>query len=183
MPLPTPVERDHLHTRRIRCEGFKRADGLWDLEGRLTDTKSYDFDSRMRGRLRASEKVHLMRMRLTLDDDFVVREVHVSIDEHPYPACPGITPDYQQLVGLRVGPQWSREVREMFAGVKGCLHLTELADSLAHMAFQTMGPLMPGVFTSTENKPPHLDGCHALSSSGPVVQEFYPTWYRDEESR
>ena len=132
MPLPSPDARDHLHTRRIRCEGFKRADGLWDLEGRLTDTKSYDFDSRMRGRLRASEKVHLMRMRLPLDDDFVVREVHVSIDEHPYPACPMIGPDYQQLVGLRVEPQWSSKIAELFGDVKGCLHITELAHSLAH---------------------------------------------------
>ena len=183
MPLPSPVERDHLHTRRIRCDRFKRADGLWEIEGRLTDTKSYDFDSRVRGRLRASEKVHLMRMRLTLDDDFVVREVHVSLDEYPYPACLGIAPDYQQLVGLRVGPAWSSEVREMFGGVKGCLRIIELADNLADTAFQTMGPLMPELLNSTENKPPHLDTCHALSTSGPVVQEFYPTWYHDEESR
>jgi hypothetical protein len=180
MPLPSPVERDHLHTRRIRCEGFKRADGLWDLEGRLTDTKSYDFDSRTRGRLRASEKVHLMRMRLTLDDDFVVREVHVSIDEFPFPACPGISHDYKQLVGLTVGPQWGKKVSELFGGVKGCLHITELAGALAHTAFQTMGPLMPEMLNSEETKPPHLDSCHALNTEGPAVREFYPTWYRGE---
>lgn len=71
----------------------------------------------------------------------------------------------------------------MFGGVKGCLRIIELADNLADTAFQTMGPLMPELLNSTENKPPHLDTCHALSTSGPVVQEFYPTWYHDEESR
>jgi hypothetical protein len=180
MPLPKPVERDHLHTRRIRCEGFKRADGLWEFEGRLTDTKSYDFDSRMRGRLRASEKVHLMRMRIALDDEFIVREVHVSIDEHPYRACPNIAADYQQLEGLTVGPGWSKKVHELFSGIKGCLHVTQLADSLADTAFQTMWSLMPELLNSTEKKPPHLDGCHALDSEGSAVREFYPTWYRGE---
>ena len=31
MSLPvTEVERELLHTRRVRYEGYKRADGLWD---------------------------------------------------------------------------------------------------------------------------------------------------------
>ena len=34
MPLPvTDVERELRHTRRVRYEGYRRADGLWDIEG------------------------------------------------------------------------------------------------------------------------------------------------------
>ena len=36
MPLSPPVGRQHLHTRRITCQGFYRDDGLWDIEGRIT---------------------------------------------------------------------------------------------------------------------------------------------------
>src|SRR6185295_8172822 len=44
MPLPvTEVERELLHTRRIRYEGYKRADGLWDIEAHLTDIKNHDY--------------------------------------------------------------------------------------------------------------------------------------------
>ena len=37
MPLSPPVGRQHLHTRRVTCQGFFREDGLWDIEGRITD--------------------------------------------------------------------------------------------------------------------------------------------------
>jgi len=37
MPLSPPVGRQHLHTRRVVCQGFFRDDGLWDIEGRITD--------------------------------------------------------------------------------------------------------------------------------------------------
>src|SRR6266581_2422335 len=37
MPLPvSDVERELTHTRRLRFEGYKRADGLWDIERHLT---------------------------------------------------------------------------------------------------------------------------------------------------
>ena len=42
MPLTPPADRKPMHTRRIRCEGFSRADGLWDIEAHLIDTKPYD---------------------------------------------------------------------------------------------------------------------------------------------
>ncbi len=44
MPLPVPeVERELTHTRRVRYEGYKRADGLWDIEAHLTDSKNHDY--------------------------------------------------------------------------------------------------------------------------------------------
>ena len=41
MPLSPPAARDPLHTRRIEINGYRRADGLFDIEGRLTDTKPF----------------------------------------------------------------------------------------------------------------------------------------------
>ena len=37
MPLPEPVERDPIQTRNVEVSSFRRRDGLWDVEGRLTD--------------------------------------------------------------------------------------------------------------------------------------------------
>ena len=39
MPLTSPSPRKSLHDREISCTGFHRSDGLWDIEGRLTDKK------------------------------------------------------------------------------------------------------------------------------------------------
>src|SRR3989449_544182 len=44
MPLPVQdVERELTHTRRVRFEGYKRADGLWDIEAHLSDIKNHDY--------------------------------------------------------------------------------------------------------------------------------------------
>jgi hypothetical protein len=41
MPLPPAALRAPMHAREVvRC-GYRRTDGLWDIEARLTDRKGY----------------------------------------------------------------------------------------------------------------------------------------------
>ncbi len=45
MPLPAAsANRTPLHTRVVECRGFARDDGLFDIEGSITDVKTYDID-------------------------------------------------------------------------------------------------------------------------------------------
>ena len=37
MPLTPPVPRERLHTRNIVCDGYRRGDGLFDIEARLVE--------------------------------------------------------------------------------------------------------------------------------------------------
>ena len=181
MPLSDPAEREAVHQREIQCRGFRRADGLWDIEGRMTDTKEYGFDSRYRGRVEPGMPVHDMKMRITLDNDLVLREIEVASDAAPFPNCAGIEPAYRTLVGTRLAPGWTRLVKDRLGGVAGCTHLTRLAQELAVVALQTIMPLRSRDEAVTEGagkKPPHLDGCHALATDGPIVREIAPRWYR-----
>ena len=43
MPLSAAADREHIHTRNVECRGYRRTDGLWDVEGHLTDVKAYPF--------------------------------------------------------------------------------------------------------------------------------------------
>ena len=70
MPLSPPIGRQHLHTRRVVCQGFFRDDGLWDIEGRITDEKTYEHGNEWRGVLKPGDHVHDMSIRLTLDHRF-----------------------------------------------------------------------------------------------------------------
>jgi hypothetical protein len=176
MPLPAPAAREPIHTRRIECRGYRRADGLWDIEGHLTDTKAYAFDNKWRGTLEPGMPIHEMWLRLTLDDDFIVREAVAATDASPFEICPAVTPAFAALTGLRIGKGWSGQVRERLGGVKGCTHLVELAlGAMATAAIQTIGPLRAK--TDSDRRPGHLDTCHALASDGPVVREHYPRHY------
>ena len=191
MPLSEPAERDHIHTRAFDCRGYRRKDGLWDIEGRLADTKTYGFPNDYRGEIAAGEAIHGMAIRMTVDDDFVIRAIEVVTDDSPFAMCGDITANFQGLVGETVGAGWRQKIRRVVGGVRGCTHLTELMGVLAATAFQTIYPLRNRT-TSTQSapsgtvpgprpRPPMLDTCHALAATSPIVQRYWPEFYEPPE--
>ena len=47
--LPAAAPREHVHTRSVVFRGYRREDGLWDIEAELTDAKTYTFNGPDRG--------------------------------------------------------------------------------------------------------------------------------------
>ena len=120
MPLSSAAPREHIHTRSIDCRGYRRSDGLWDIEGHLTDTKTYGFSNHFRGELAPGAPVHDMSLRLTVDDRLVIHAVEAVTESGPYEVCPSIAPNFQRLVGLRIYPGFQKQVRDLLGGVQGC---------------------------------------------------------------
>jgi len=138
MPLSSSAEREPIHHRRIDCRGYRRKDGLWDIEGHLTDVKSYPFSNKFRGEIQSGEPLHDMWLRLTLDDQLTVIEVEAVTDAGPFAICPAITPAFKSLEGVKIAPGWNRAVNKVLGGVQGCTHLVELLGPMATTAFQTI---------------------------------------------
>ena len=179
MPLPDHLApRQPIHRRTITIEGFRREDGLFDVEGRLTDVKYFDVPLADEVR-RAGEPVHDMKIRITLDENLNVVDACAATDAMPYrDACDKITPDYAKLRGHRIAPGFRNLLAELFGGLRGCTHLTELLGSIAPAAVQSLYH-QPRTQPKDPNKKPfQLDGCHALDTRGPVVAKFYPRWFR-----
>lgn len=183
MPLTEPAPRQHIHTRDICCKGYSREDGLWDIEGRLLDTKTYDFENIDRGVIRSGEPIHQMLIRLTIDDDLCVHAIEVTTESAPFNVCANIEPAFQCLKGLTIAPGWRRRVLERMGGVRGCTHLTDmLLGPMAVTAFQTVAAARAKrAHESEEGKPPLLlDSCHALSRHGAVVKRAWPEFHIPE---
>ena len=87
VPLSPPAARSHLHDRRAVFRGYRRGDGLWDIEAELHDSKTQDFVLPGEGRWAAAEPIHGMAIRLTVDDDTVVHAIEVATT----PPCPTAT--------------------------------------------------------------------------------------------
>jgi hypothetical protein len=119
MPLPTPVARNEVHGRRIDVRGFRRADGLFDIEARMIDTKTFELTLET-GVLPPGEALHDMSIRLTVDEDFTVTDVVASTDASPFLICRDATGTLQSIKGLRVGAGWSAAIRERLGGRNGC---------------------------------------------------------------
>lgn len=166
-----------LHLRHVVLQGYRRADGLYDIEGHLRDTKSYDRASHGVF-VKAGQPIHEMRLRITIGTDLLVRDVHVESVVVPYIGhCDAIATNYGKLKGMKLGAGFMREARTLFGGANGCTHMTELIGAVATAAFQTMSEELNA---SATQQPFQLDGCHALRTDGPIVKEFHPKWYRAE---
>jgi hypothetical protein len=178
MPLSEPRAREPLHRRSIEIRGYRRDDGLFDIEGRLCDTKDVDFKLAA-GMRAAGEPIHEMWLRITVDRNLVIVDAEASTDAMPYAGdCDAIEPAYRQLIGLAIRPGYTQKLKELFGGIRGCTHITELAGSLGTAAFQTMaGQRMQ----DPQHKPFQLDKCHALDSTQPAVARYYPRWYRGDQ--
>jgi len=173
--LPATVAREPLHTRRIEIRGYKREDGLYDIEAHLVDTKPYDFKLAA-GVRPAGEPIHDMWLRITVDRTLAIVDAAAAMDAMPYVEhCGAIVPAYRKLVGLAIRPGYQQRVKELFGAVRGCTHITELAASLATAAFQSMAGQR---LQDPSKKPFQLDRCHALDSTGPAVGRYYPKWYK-----
>jgi hypothetical protein len=176
MPVSPPAPRKHLHTRQIICQGFKREDGLWDIEGQMTDTKTYDFANEDRGgTIRAGEAVHHMRVRITIDSQMVIKAAEVSMDDTPFALCKAIAPSFAGLAGMSLGAGFRKALLGKFGGVAGCTHIVELMGPIATTAFQTMAGNRPPR-SDTASKPPVIDRCHAMAADGPVVARLWPQY-------
>jgi hypothetical protein len=183
MPLSPSATREPIHHRKIDCTGYLRADGLWDIEGHLVDSKSYDFENSWRGQVHSGTPVHDMWLRLTIDERFIVREVEAATEASPYAECPEIVPNFKKLIGLCIGRGWNRKARELLGGISGCTHLVELLGPLATTAFQSIRSYQRKRQQELEEAPPRNDRrfiintCHAWSDKGQVVKRWAPEFY------
>ncbi len=177
MPLSPPEPREHIHSRDIELRGYRRADGLWDIEARMNDTKTYSFPNRDRGEIEAGEPIHDMWLRVTIDDRYTIRDIEAATDAGPFSICGDIAPAFGKLKGLTIGPGWMREARQRVGGIHGCTHLLELLGPIATVSYQTLVRSTTQKPRNPDQPPRHLDSCHALDRSGPVVKAHYPEFY------
>ncbi|MCV6587777.1 MAG: DUF2889 domain-containing protein [Marinobacterium sp.] len=181
MPLPPAVLRHLQHTRHVRCEGYQREDGLWDIEGHLTDIKADDLSCKERnnGIIPAGEPLHGLSIRLTIDLDLNILAVATSMDYTPFHICPQIAEHYKQLTGMQIAPGFTRQTRELFGGTSGCTHLLELLGPVATTAYQATHHAREAAqnWNDGEQPPPMLNSCHTMDTNGPVVQHHWPHFY------
>jgi hypothetical protein len=171
MPLPIPtVERKLIHRRTVICRGYERTDGALDVDSSITDIK-------MRGTALAD---------LTVDDTLTLQDVIAVTDYSPFSICGNITPNFKKLIGVKLVRGFTKTVRELVGGTKGCVHIVDLIGHAATVTYQTMGrkrrlsqetAKTPGVTV----RPSLLGTCHAWATDSPVVKREFPEFYTGGE--
>ena len=94
--------------------------------------------------------------------------------------CPRAADAMREMIGLRIGAGWRTQVRERIGNHQSCTHLMDLLGQLTATAYQTLHRALEEREAGRERreKPPIIDTCLALSSSGDVVKKRWPEFYR-----
>lgn len=173
------VTREELHFRCIDFRGFRRSDGLLEVEAQLTDRKTHDFQPFSGGRhVAAGDAIHDHGLRVVFGKDMVIREIATFIRAYPYRECPGGGDTLQAMVGARIGPGWSGEVRKRLPAGDTCTHLKEMLIPLASAAFQTVYSVREGHVDELDaaGRPRKIDSCYAYGASRELVALQWPAF-------
>ena len=189
MSISKPKKRMLIHTRNIRCRGYEREDGLWDIEGQVTDTKSYDFRNRDRGEITAGTPVHDMLVRLTINEKLVVKDAEAITLSSPFNICPNINGNISSLIGLRITKGWRDSVKRAIGGIKGCTHINQLLTGpIATTAYQAIVPRQERKNADKNTgpdkpsqRPALLNTCHAFDTTGQNVKGLWPQFYDGDD--
>jgi len=177
--LTKPVKRDLKHNRTIKGKGYKREDGLWDIEVFLLDTKTFSFKNMHRSYISAGEPLHDMAIRLTLDDDRKIIDIEAVIGSGPYNVCPQAVINCEKLKGEFIVSGFNKKVLKILGSEKGCRHITDLLAHAATIAYQTLWKEN----TAEDRKKISLEeaksigekfgnSCYALKKDGEVYNQY-----------
>ena len=183
MLLEQDEGKELVHTRQIVCRGYRRNDGLWQIEASVADEKGQPVPFNSRPDVLAGELIHHLSLCVVIDDDYQIRDVAAKTLAAPWAACSDIAADYRKLIGLRIGPGFTRAVREVLGGTLGCTHLTDLLVQVGNTYMQASYPDRlarqklhgedPRQWPDTRTLA-FVDGCHAWRKDGPVLAGEYP---------
>ena len=177
--LSKAVKRDLKHNRTIEGKGYKREDGLWDIEVFLIDSKTFSFKNMHKGYISAGEPLHDMAIRLTLDDDRKIIDIEAVIGSGPYNVCPQAVINCEKLKGEFVVSGFNRKVLKILGSEKGCRHITDLLAHAATIAYQTLWKektadnvktISLDEVKSIENK--FAISCYAFKKDGEVYNQY-----------
>jgi hypothetical protein len=181
MPLSKPNARREIHHRVIDMKAYAREDGLYDVEAHLVDTKPFVFQRLSSPEpLPAGQPLHDMWIRLSVDEEFVVRHIEASSDVTPFDLCKEAESTLSVLVGERIARGWSAIVKERLRGSASCTHLMEVLIPLATTALQGIRALRADRHSTVDANgiPLKIDSCYAYGHQRELVMRLWPQHHR-----
>lgn len=173
---------EEVHHRQIDLRFYRRVDGLYEIEGRLTDVKRHAFRRQLsQADTPAGTPLHDLTVRLVIDDKMQVHDASATLAVTPFPLCGGAAASLEALKGQRIGAGWSRLVRDALPRIHACTHIVELLGPMATTAFQGLAPKRLAELDAPANvmqRQAKVDSCYAYAAHREVVAQLWPDLHR-----
>jgi hypothetical protein len=182
--FPENPEFPLIHTRRYEVRAFRMADDRFLLRGVVCDEKPAGLYV-----TEDPDPLWLHHMIVEMEvvyPTFVIERAYAKFHQHPHLGCTDITDHYKKLEGMSIARGFNAKVKELFAGSRGCTHITALLSAMAPVAIQTgwsmrVTAMNEGESSSnpsdaeTEQREKQLAGtintCHMWDESGELVAQ------------
>ncbi|MCF2530524.1 DUF2889 domain-containing protein [Yinghuangia soli] len=131
-PEPEAAGRVRLpvHRRTLTFDAFEEGDDIL-VTAYLRDERPWQTDARA--------VLHHMQLDVRVRKaGLVIVAADAAMHSFPHVECPLIAPKFGELVGMRVGSGFNKQLQENFRGVSGCAHLFELSRALGSAVFQSV---------------------------------------------
>lgn len=155
--------------------GYRRDDGLFDIECTLLDTKGMDVPLLGVDRVvTAGEPMHDMSIRMRVNDDLEVVHIEASSDATPYAICPEAVASLQTVKGMRIGAGWTYAIKRQLVGAASCTHLAEMLIAMGTAAYQTVVPYnrLHGKETPGFSLEKKVNSCYAYAAERPLIRQI-----------
>ena len=132
-------KKERIHSRTITVNSYEIDDSSLLVEGDLLDERFFPsfyfsrnefLDPGIVHDIRVEMKVSLPRLEIT--------EARAQMRKIPIGECLGVESSAEKIVGLRIKPGFSKDLKERLGGTAGCLHMTTLIYHMGAAAVQGM---------------------------------------------
>lgn len=165
-----------LHTRQIETSTYECANGKMIVEGILSD-KRFQTSYTVTGEIFPEGTIHHMAITLLVDStNLLIEDIKTELIATPREVCRETLDCLAKIKGLTITGGFTRKVKNIAGGKKGCAHLVELMQAMAPAAFQGFA-----AYRSRDPQGFSLEGaqaalgllantCHVWRDDGPLAE-------------
>jgi hypothetical protein len=174
-----------IHRRQFDIVIYETRNPFFFVEGRLVDTR-YRKSHYMNGTTKPRGTLHHMMIRMQVSlPGLVIEDIEARMKTAPRNECREVEKSLSGIRGTPIAAGFTRKVKNLYGGARGCTHLIALLLAMGTAAVQgawsisAQHPISPSSFSPRSLK--LLENtCHLWRSDGPLVPEYR---FRMEENR
>lgn len=169
-------KKEKIQNRHIDISSYEYDDANIVVKGELKDKRlvtTYD----LAGQPRPPLTVHHFSIEWLFGvEERRIERIWVDMKTTPHDECDQIKEKLNSLEGVKIAPGFTRQVKRLLGGNKGCIHLTTLILAMAPAALQgywTHADRYPDSRDITKEEMEHylIDSCHVWRKDGPLVKK------------
>lgn len=175
MSLLDGKNKKKIHNRNIEITTYSWDDDHVLVVGEFREQRDVEFVNQLSEQVKPGVYHNMIIELLVSTEAMTIEEVEISLPQLPREDCPAIYNSLDGIKGMQIGRGFSRAIRQMAGGAKGCTHLNTLLLAMAPAVLQggwinsSWKQKVPQEKDSRQLLDALADSCWTWRKEGPLV--------------